>query len=50
MDSPSETRSSRPRGIISITWRSFDASTMVISYPPFSFRKILLIIPPAVAL
>ena len=50
MDSPSETRSSGPGGIISITWRPSDASTMDISYPPFSLRSIFLTIPVDVAL
>jgi hypothetical protein len=37
IDSPSETRSSSPGGIISITWCPSDASTMDISYPPFLY-------------
>ncbi|KAJ0016786.1 hypothetical protein Pint_09906 [Pistacia integerrima] len=49
-DSPSETRSSGPGGIISTTSWPSDALAMVISYPPFSFRMILLTIPAAAAL
>ena len=35
IDSPSETRSSGPGGIISITSRPSDASPIVILYPPW---------------